>query len=118
MAAWERRPERCGVGVERRTEAADEVLGAEHGQFHADQDGEQEEERPAISIANRIDDHEQDRETDDDPDAAEIRDRVQTVSRSGAAVVVPPCRDGIVDVLDGCDAPDEYGESSEHKTAD
>lgn len=118
MAARERGPERRGVGVEGRTQATDEILGAEHGQLHADQDGEQEEERPAISIANRIDDHEHDGEADDDPDVAEISDGEQAACRGrGGAVIVPPRGDGVVDVLDGCDAADEDGENSEHEAA-
>ncbi len=81
MAARERRPERCSGWVQRRPEAPDELLDAEHGRLHAGQHDEQEEKRPEVPMPDCFDEHEHHCNADDDPDAAELGDCFQAAGR-------------------------------------
>jgi hypothetical protein len=69
-------------------------------------------------MADHVQKNEHEGEADDDPDVAQLGDRLEAASRRRAAVVVPPRRDGVVDVLDDCSASNEPREDPERKAAE
>jgi hypothetical protein len=118
VSARERRTERCRRWVERRPNAADEILDAEHDRLHADEDREQEEKRPAVSPPDDLERDERKPQHDHDLEAPQVGERVQPVGGRRAAVVVSPGGDNVVEALDERNATNQEGKSAQGQAAE
>ena len=118
VSARERGAERCRRRVERGPNTADEILDSEHGRLHADEHREQEEKRPAVSPPDDLERDERKRQDDHDLEPSQLGDRVQPFGGRGAAMVVSPRGDNVVEVLYVRNPTNQKGQNAEGQAAE